>query len=299
MNLKQLEYFVSCAETLNFTRAAERCYITQTGMTQQIRSLENYLGAQLFIRDNHHVKLTKAGALFYEEAKTILRRSESAVRLVRSADAADEGQLDVGFIRGYGHSDLAKLLRMFHTAHPGVKIGLVRDNEHGLLNLLENRELDAAFLVTPFADSLPGLERKLLKTYPLMVAVSVNHPMAERPYLTYADLRNEPFILMQPEGRLHGETEEAMFIYERGGFLPEVAAMEAEPETLLLMVAIGMGISILPEYVLHHMHTREDISIIPLVKEDRTAETLDFEAVWQKDSANAALRQVTDLIGSV
>ena len=85
MNLKQLEYFVSVAETLNFTRAARKCFISQTAMTQQIRALEESIGVLLFIRDKHHVELTPAGRVFMYEAKAILSRSEEAVKLARSA----------------------------------------------------------------------------------------------------------------------------------------------------------------------------------------------------------------------
>ncbi len=81
MNLKQLEYFVSVAETLNFTKAAKKCFISQTAMTQQIRALEEGIGAALFIRDKHHVELTPAGRVFMNEARVILARAEEAVKL--------------------------------------------------------------------------------------------------------------------------------------------------------------------------------------------------------------------------
>ena len=75
MNLNQLEYFITAAETLNFTRAAAKCYISQTAMTQQIRALEKTVGTALFLRDNHHVELTAAGKVLLNEAHLILERS--------------------------------------------------------------------------------------------------------------------------------------------------------------------------------------------------------------------------------
>ncbi|MDO4633907.1 MAG: LysR family transcriptional regulator [Eubacteriales bacterium] len=298
MNLRQLEYFTACAEQLNFTRAAEQCYISQTAMTQQIRALETSIGAVLFLRDKHHVELTAAGELFYGEAKAILRRTESALRLVQHVDALEEGKISVGFIRGYGHSDLAKTLHSFHQTHPGVHIELVRDNEHGLLSLFEQGELDIVFTVTPYARKPEQVKRMLLKHYPMMVVMAGNHALAEKPYLTYRELENENFLIMQPAGRQRAETEEAIFIHERGGFVPKVTAMESEPETLLLQVAMGLGISILPEYVIHHAYSREDIRIVPLVKDDQTAETLDFEVLWY-EGENQILRQLIDIIESV
>ena len=81
MNLKQLEYFVAVAELLNFTKAAKKCFISQTAMTQQIRSLEEKVGVALFLRDKHHVELTAAGKIYLNEAKAILLRAEEASKL--------------------------------------------------------------------------------------------------------------------------------------------------------------------------------------------------------------------------
>ncbi|MCQ2558520.1 MAG: LysR family transcriptional regulator [Oscillospiraceae bacterium] len=296
MHLRQLEYFVACAELLNFTRAAERCFITQTAMTQQIRSLENTLGVSLFYRNKHRVELTRSGALFYSEAKEILRRSEAAIRLAQTAEDFTEGHLAVGFIKGYGHSDLAKALRLMYETHPGVRIELVRENEAGLLQMLQRQELDLIFSVTPYASDLTNVERLLLREYPLVVVMAAGHPMAEKPYLTYQDLKEERFLLMEPHARASAETEEARIILERGGYLPNVVQMEGEPETLLLQAAYGAGISILPEYVIHHTYTREDLRIVPLVKGDHTAETLDFEALWRTDGDNPALAYFLDIV---
>ena len=81
MNLKQLEYFVSVGETLNFTKAAKKCFISQTAMTQQIRALEQGIGALLFIRDKHHVELTPAGRVFMNEAKARTASLRSAIHV--------------------------------------------------------------------------------------------------------------------------------------------------------------------------------------------------------------------------
>lgn len=128
MNLKQLEYFVSVAETLNFTRAARKCFISQTAMTQQIRALEESIGVLLFIRDKHHVELTPAGRVFMNEAKAILSRSEEAVKLARSAAEGFSGTISIGFIRGYEQSLFSETVRSFHEAYPNISIRLIREN---------------------------------------------------------------------------------------------------------------------------------------------------------------------------
>ena len=100
MNLRQLEYFVAAAETLNFTRAAQKCFITQATMTVQIKALEEQVGVALFLRDKHHVSLTPAGKVYLNEARTLLLRAEEAKKLARTAAAGISGTITIGFIRG-------------------------------------------------------------------------------------------------------------------------------------------------------------------------------------------------------
>ena len=90
MNLKQMEYFVAAAEQLNFTRAAKKCFISQTAMTLQIRSLEEKIGVPLFVRDKHHVELTAAGKVYLNEAGAILVRAEEAANRAAAVETADK-----------------------------------------------------------------------------------------------------------------------------------------------------------------------------------------------------------------
>ena len=90
MNLKQMEYFVAAAEQLNFTRAAKKCFISQTAMTLQIQSLEEKIGVPLFVRDKHHVELTAAGKVYLNEARAILVRAEEAANRAAAVETADK-----------------------------------------------------------------------------------------------------------------------------------------------------------------------------------------------------------------
>ena len=113
MNLKQMEYFVAAAEQLNFTRAAKKCFISQTAMTLQIQSLEEKIGVPLFVRDKHHVELTAAGKVYLNEARAILVRAEEAAKLARTAAEGIAGELTIGFIRGYEQSRVWGTRRRF------------------------------------------------------------------------------------------------------------------------------------------------------------------------------------------
>ena len=132
MNLKQMEYFVAAAEQLNFTRAAKKCFISQTAMTLQIQSLEEKIGVPLFVRDKHHVELTAAGKVYLNEARAVLVRAEEAAKLARTAAEGVAGELTIGFIRGYEQSRFSETLRSFHEAYPNISIHLLRENMSAL-----------------------------------------------------------------------------------------------------------------------------------------------------------------------
>ena len=294
MNLKQLEYFVSVGETLNFTKAAKKCFISQTAMTQQIRALEQGIGALLFIRDKHHVELTPAGRVFMNEAKAILARTDEAVKLARSAAEGFSGSISIGFIRGYEQSLFSETIRNFHETYPNISIRLIRENMSALYGLLEGGECDIAFNLSPNIRNYQDLSRRFLKAYPLMAVLYPGHPLASRKHLSYRELAGEEFIIMQPKGRPNDEAEEVILCYNRGGYAPNIVSREKEVQTLLLMVSAGLGIAILPEYAVRYYRNTRNLVVIPMRKEGegQEEETLDFEVSWLTENHNPAIEKL-------
>lgn len=297
MNIKQLEYFVNVAEALNFTKAAERCFISQTAMSQQIKALEETVGVPLLIRNHHKVELTAAGRIYLNEARAIIERSSEAMRLARTASESIEGSLSIGYIRGYGQRDFVEQLQRFSTANPNVKISLYRDNMSILMDHLENGDCDVVFTSSPHSwAKYPGVDHHKIAAYPLMAVLPTGHWLASRNSLTYSDLSEEQFIMMQPSGRPTDEMEESLLIYEKGGFVPNIVALHQDPEEILLCVAVGMGISLLPEYMIRLHQESQDLRIVPLVGADGSVETLDLEVAWSKASVNPIVRQLLETL---
>lgn len=294
MNLNQLEYFVSAAQHLNFTKAARECFISQTAMTQQIQALEKTIGVQLFVRDKHHIELTTAGMVYFKEAKAILKRSDEAMRLARMASEGMEGEMSIGFVSGFGQSDCYEILRGFHEAFPNIKLKFKRNTMSGLMELLQMGECDVALTVSPHQKNYEDLNHLYIRSYPIFVAMSKNHELAEKKEIECSELKEESFIIMQPAGRSRDEMEEMLWVYQRGGFLPQVVAVETEPETIMLMASLEMGVSLLPEYIVRSYSKNEELAIIPVMKSDGTAETLNFEMVWTKENSNPSVEKLLE-----
>ncbi len=294
MKFEQLEYFIQVAETLNFTKAAEKCFISQTAMTQQIRALEQLVGVPLFYRDKHHVELTSAGRVYLSEAKRILELHGSALKHARLVSEGVAGELTVGYISGFGQSDLAGYLASFHKVYPNIKLHLVRSTSSGLSHLLDTGACDLIYTLSFGNDELGRYQHSYTHSYPVMAVLAADHPLAKQERLRYQDLRKEHFILMEPSSRPLDQMEEALIIYERGGYLPDVVGLEQEPETLLLMIKAGIGISILPEYIVRPYLHDKGLRILPLLKEDGSEESIALEIKWLADNTNPALRHYVD-----
>ena len=136
MNFNQLKYFVSVADHLSFSYAADENYITQTAMTQQIRALEEDLGVKLIDRSTRPISLTPAGNTFILDARRILKRMNDARERAREASSGITGTLRIGYIKGYERSELSDILRDFHRENPGILFTCNRNTSDRLASML-------------------------------------------------------------------------------------------------------------------------------------------------------------------
>ena len=126
MTTNQLKYFITAAETLSFTEAGRRHFISQTAITQHVQALEDQLKVNLFVREKRRVHLTPAGEIFYMEAKAILERSKIAVNRARNASDGISGSLSIGYVKGQGFSLISPIIKQFYLQNPSVKFSLFR-----------------------------------------------------------------------------------------------------------------------------------------------------------------------------
>ena len=289
VNLNQLRYFVSVAEYGNFTKAAAAHYISQTAITQQIHALEESVGAKLFDRNSRPVQLTPAGKVFLKEVREILGKMDAALLRTREATTGLEGELRLGFTKGYEHSDLPKYLRMFHHEYPNVLISCYRCDTDALAAGLMSGDYDVIF--TWDSTNLrreDAIELRVMEHVPLRVALYANHPLARRKELTRRDLKQENILFMSPSGT--GDSfGDAFYIslYQQAGYQPNIILRSNDVESILMMVAAEEGISIVPEYSHPWDVGTENIVFLPLAGENETEEIL---IAWRKNDDNQALR---------
>lgn len=286
MNLNQLRYFVSVAESGSFTKAATNHYISQTAITQQIHVLEENVGSKLFDRNIRPVSLTPAGKVFLKEVREILSKMDAALLRTREATTGLEGELRLGFTKGYEHSDLPKVMRHFHREYPNVLISCYRCDTDMLASGLISGDYDVIF--TWDSSNLrqeESLEVRVMEHVPLLVALYASHPLARKKQLTRRDLRQENILFMSPS-RTGDSFGDAFYIrlYQQAGYQPNIILRSSDVESILMMVAAEEGISIVPGYT--HPWDVENVVFIPLTGEGETEEIL---IAWRKSDDNPAL----------
>ncbi len=297
MNLNQLRYFVSVAENGSFTKAAVSQYVSQTAITQQIHALEENVGAKLFDRNNRPVSLTPAGKVFLKEAREILGRMDMALARIREASVGLEGELRLGYTKGYEHSDLPKHLRGFHQDYPNVLISCYRCDTDMLASGVLHGEYDVIFTWdSTNIRQEEAIELRLFERVPLYVALYADHPLARRKELTRRELKQENILYMSPSGT-GNSFGDAFYIslYQRAGYQPNIILRSNDMESILMMVAAEEGISIVPGYSHPWDIGTENVVFLPLSGEEETEEIL---VAWRRDNDNPALQRFIQKISN-
>ncbi len=295
MNLNQLRYFVTVSETGSFTKAAVQHFISQTAITQQIRTLEEAVGAKLVNRDSRPISLTPAGRVFLKEAREILERMDTALWRTREASTGLEGSLRIGYTKGYERSDLSAHLRNFHREYPNVLLSCYRCDTDMLAAGLINGEYDIIFTWdSTNIRQEESLGLSILEHVPLRVALYANHPLARRKELSRKDLKQENILFMSPSGT--GDSfGDAYYIqlYQQAGYQPKILLRSSDMESILMMVAAEEGISVVPEYSHPWDIGTDNVVFVPLVGEGETEEIL---VAWRKNDDDPALKHFIDML---
>ncbi|MBP2643378.1 MAG: transcriptional regulator AlsR family [Firmicutes bacterium] len=244
MDIRQLRYFISVANNLNFTAAAKELHIAQPYLSKQIAELESQTGLKLFERNTRYVELTVAGTELLKEATFIVARAEAAVNKARLAAQGSVGNLKIGFMGPLEKEMLPVLLKKFRMSYPMCNLSFSKLGWGPLNEALVDGSVDIAFTVSDGLERLPGISWKTSRYfYPLSLVVPSEHPLAQKERIHLSALSDEPFIVLS--------REESPLAYENlrricvaSGFYPKIVCEASMLETLLLMVDIGMGIAI-------------------------------------------------------
>jgi DNA-binding transcriptional LysR family regulator len=247
MELTQLRYFVTIAETSSFTEAAARVHVSQPALSYQIKQLENELGARLFERTSRRVSLTTDGRAFLPLAQSVLSKADEAKHIMEERLGVESGEVSFGTIPSVGAQVVPHILSTFRVNFPGVTVRLVEAGSQELERSVLDGESDFAILSAPSAterlDVTPLMVEELLLVAPL------HHELAQQPSVSIRQLAGEQFVLL---GESFTLTQQIKAFCQRAGFEPRVAYRTDSLESLRSFVRHGLGVSILPRLAMEY-----------------------------------------------
>jgi DNA-binding transcriptional LysR family regulator len=241
MELRQLEYFVAVAEEANFTRAAQRVRISQSGVSAQIRQLERELGVALFDRSARAVRLTPAGSEVLHHARAALGAASAARFAAVEMAGVVRGRLTVGMVIGCTVSPLFEALAEFHADHPGVDVSLVEGNSDRLIEQLRDGSIDAALV--GLAGSPPAdLGSVVVVREGLCAIAAPEHPFGARRRVTLRELAREQLVCMPAGTGIRTVLDGAC---AAAGLRPKVALVASAADAIAELAARGVGVGVL------------------------------------------------------
>jgi DNA-binding transcriptional LysR family regulator len=247
MELRHLQYFVAIAEERSFTRAAERLWVAQPGLSTQIRRLESELGVQLFERHTRGADLTAAGEVFLERARTVLAAAETARSTGRDLEEGLVGRVRLGIVAGAGWPGASALLGQFGRERPAVELTVVESYGGTLLRDLRDGRLDA--MIAPSAFGSAELRRVRLGREPWLVLAGQGHRLAGSGPVAVPELAGERFVVTgHRDGAAYDRSVSDTLAelgvtaaFERGGPGPAMLAAVTAGEALALTTAPYAG----------------------------------------------------------
>lgn len=259
MELRHFNYFLAVAEELNFTRAAEKLFISQPPLSRQIKELEDEIGAKLFVRSNKKVTLTEAGKYFKTEITSQLQQLASIVIQTKKIAESVSGEYKIGYISSTFSDTMAKLVQFLTKHYPYLSIKLYEVSTVKQILALEQGKLDLAIIRAPLTSIKVTSSRWFTDTYSLVF----NPQTTSIPETNdLSCLKNEVFVFFNKE-YAPVYYNSLIEICTAHGFVPNIVHESNNINSILQLVKNGLGISIVPSSVLQH-HLDPALSFIEL-----------------------------------
>lgn len=289
MDINQLKYFISVAQTLNFSEAARRSGLTQPSISHHINELEKQLGCKLFIRDKRSVSLTDQGRAFLPSALEIVEISHKAALQVASMEQGLAGHLSIAALTT-SSAILSRCLAEFSRTYPQITVDINFTSGRTQALIMGEDKYDIHFAMedmVPVGETFTSVHAH---TDRLCLALPKDHPLAGGP-ADFSKLRGERFIsVSQNDGpELY---KQIMAVCRARSYKPNVTCQYDRAEAVLLSVGAGVGISIIPE-ALSHVFYSDNVVFLPIEGKDVYR---NYVIAWRRSITNPAVTLFAEIV---
>lgn len=288
LELRHFKYFMAVAEELHYRKAAERLFISQPGLSRQIKQMEEILDAQLFIRNKKKVSLTAAGEYLKGELEFVLNHLELTKKQLKLINEGSSGELRIGFLGSAMQSIVPKLLVKLRDEYPDIKTSLDELSNHAQVNAVLKDKLDLGFV--RLARVPKELSIKPVSEDTFSIVLPKNHPLDEKSFNGMKQLKEESFVLFsQDYSPLY--FDKVMSICEDAGFTPKVSHRSVHAQTIFTLVENKLGVAIIPTSLQYGFNL--NVKFIELKKIKQRAQ---LSVIWKKDNRNPVLKHGVNLL---
>ncbi len=284
IEFRHLRYFSAVAEELHFRKAADKLFVSQPGLSRQIKKMEEELGFPLFERSNKRVVLTKAGKYLKEEVDLIFKNVEDTFNHAQLIHEGMEGQISFGYVGSAMQNVIPELLLKIKEDHPKVHYSLKEMENPDQIDALIQKEIDLAFVRL---DKVPkGLEIRSVFEDTFSLVLPKDHPIDKENFQGLKSVKEEAFILFD-QSYSPAYYEQVMQIFKRSGFHPLISHNTVHASTIFRLVENNLGISIVPSSLALGYNMK-----IKLIELDRIPQKTVLSVAWNSSNRNPILTKI-------
>jgi DNA-binding transcriptional LysR family regulator len=291
IEIRHLRYFSALAEELHFRKAAEKLYITQPGLSRQIKILEEQLGVQLLKRNKKSVSLTRAGNYLKTETDYILNHILHVSAQVKAIGDGHKGEIRIGFVGSAMQKVIPELLLKLDDEYPGVSASLEELSNQSQINQLMNDKLDIGFVRlrrTPNEIQSIAVNRE---TFSLVLPQ--NHHLDKNNFNNLGQLKDEHFILFS---RIYSPDyfSTVMSLFDDQSFVPTISHKSVHANTIYKLVENNLGIAIVPTSLSKGFDLK-----IKFIELDKIPQRTTLYLCYKKNNRNPAMKNFLSLVKGI
>ncbi|UII81041.1 LysR family transcriptional regulator [Flagellimonas sp. CMM7] len=287
IELRHFIYFLAVAEELHYRKAAEKLFISQPGLSTQIKQMEGILQTQLFIRDKKKVRLTPAGAFLKGEVEFILNHLEQTKKQLKLIGEGHLGEIRIGFLGSAMQNVIPNLLLDLKEKFPFIHTSLEELSNRAQISAILRDKLDLGFVRLSRVPK--GLKLKPVFEDTFSLVLPADHILNEKEFKNIDQVATDDFILFsQDYSPQYYDT--VLSICEDAGFSPNVSHKSVHAQTVFKLVENKLGIAIVPTALQYGFQMK--VKFIELKKIKQRAI---LSMVWKEDNRNPALQNCMDL----
>ncbi|GGX15912.1 LysR family transcriptional regulator [Aquimarina muelleri] len=284
IELRHFTYFLAVAEELHFRKAADRLFISQPGLSRQIKQMEEIIGVTLFIRNKRKVSLTVAGEYLKKELDYIFNHIDFTIKQTRLIDKGSDGEIRIGFLGSAMQTIIPELLIKVNEQYSNVQFSLEEMSNHLQVEGIEKDQLDLGFV--RLARVPKGIQMKTVHVDTFSLVLPKNHYLEEKNFKNIAQVSDQHFILFSSDySSLY--YDKIMSICEDKGFTPKVSHKSVHAQTIFKLVESGLGVAIVPTSLQYGFDLGVKFLEIPKISQKAT-----LSVIWKQDNRNPVLEKI-------